>query len=540
MTTPSAAVSYTSDARNLRQSRTEDGLTRQFTWSNLGGIPLLLDDGQHSYVYGPSLTPLAQVDDVTSEIEYLHADLLGTPRLVTDDAGEAVGTSTFDAFGTLGAHSGVQSAFGFTGNLFDAVTGLLYLRARDYDAATGQFLTVDPLVDQTRQPYAYVGNNPIMLTDPSGLAAAEVGAFFLGALDGLTGGISSAILEEAVPGYDCFIKAHNTAFTAGSVIAQVAVAVVTIVGTAGAGALLIAAKYAVTAGVRAGIKAGAKWAINGARQLMAGAARTLRGGADNATGAAGRRTANQTSDALTCQVKNSFTAGTSVLMADRTQKPIEEVRVGDEVLATDPQTGESGARKVQELIRHGGDHTMVDVTLDDGTVIEATDEHPFWSANRGEFVFAIEIEVGDLVLGADGDLLTVTETVVYVEDLIAYNLAIEGIHTYYVGETPVLVHNTCPPSNLASDRRTTHILDSDVTGGGHLWPGKPNKTPFPSDWGRDKIMDAISDVVTSPSSVAGPIEGSRTAIYGVYDDVLIKVVTDWRDIITAHPVPWGR
>jgi RHS repeat-associated protein len=37
-----------------------------------------------------------------------------------------------------------------------------------YDPSTGQFLTVDPLVDQTGQPYAYVEGNPITTTDPTG------------------------------------------------------------------------------------------------------------------------------------------------------------------------------------------------------------------------------------------------------------------------------------------------------------------------------------------------------------------------------------
>jgi RHS repeat-associated protein len=169
VTTPSVSVSYTSDARNLRQSRTVGAVTQQFTWSSVGGLPLLLSDGEHSYIYGVSSTPIAQVDEATGAVQYLHSDLLGTPRLVTDAGGSQVGTSTVDAFGSLTTHSGVQSAFGFTGNWTDPDTGLLYLRARDYDPETGQFLTVDPLVDQTRQPYAYAGNNPVTRTDPSGL-----------------------------------------------------------------------------------------------------------------------------------------------------------------------------------------------------------------------------------------------------------------------------------------------------------------------------------------------------------------------------------
>jgi hypothetical protein len=51
--------------------------------------------------------------------------------------------------------------------------GLLYLRARWYDPATGRFLTRDPFpglaaLPQTQHPYVYCQNNPVLLTDPSG------------------------------------------------------------------------------------------------------------------------------------------------------------------------------------------------------------------------------------------------------------------------------------------------------------------------------------------------------------------------------------
>jgi hypothetical protein len=41
-----------------------------------------------------------------------------------------------------------------------------------YDPATGQFLTIDPVVDQTRSPYGYVSGNPLNATDPTGLKCA--------------------------------------------------------------------------------------------------------------------------------------------------------------------------------------------------------------------------------------------------------------------------------------------------------------------------------------------------------------------------------
>jgi RHS repeat-associated protein len=295
VTTPSASVVYTSDGRGLRQSRTAGGDAQSFTWSTAGGLPLLLDDGTHRYLYGPSSSPLAQVDDTTGEPEYLHADLLGTPRLITDEAGAVVATSSFDAFGTPVAHTGsADTAFGFTGNWADPDTGLLYLRARDYDATTGQFLTVDPAVDRTRQPYAYTGNNPLLFTDPTGLDwlsdfGAEAGAFGLGALDGLTMGISSMILSAAVPGFDCFVQQHNVAFTSGSVVAQVVQFAAIAVGTLGAGTGLaiglVAARVAIKEAMHVAVAAAKKVITTG----VSAAGRTALGAAERTVVSTGER-----------------------------------------------------------------------------------------------------------------------------------------------------------------------------------------------------------------------------------------------------------
>lgn len=52
-------------------------------------------------------------------------------------------------------------------NVVDAhardTTGLVYLRARVYDPA--QFLSVDPLIDTTHEPYAYTDGDPTNTTD---------------------------------------------------------------------------------------------------------------------------------------------------------------------------------------------------------------------------------------------------------------------------------------------------------------------------------------------------------------------------------------
>jgi RHS repeat-associated protein len=86
-----------------------------------------------------------------------------------------VGTTEYDAYGNRTNYTGTaDSAIGYTGNWTDPTTGLVYLRARDYDPTTAQFLTVDPDVDQTRLPYAYTASNPLDHSDPTGLNCGGV------------------------------------------------------------------------------------------------------------------------------------------------------------------------------------------------------------------------------------------------------------------------------------------------------------------------------------------------------------------------------
>jgi RHS repeat-associated protein len=52
----------------------------------------------------------------------------------------------------------------------DAESGFQYLRARYYDPAAAQWLSRDPIAALTQSPYGYVQDDPLNLTDPSGLA----------------------------------------------------------------------------------------------------------------------------------------------------------------------------------------------------------------------------------------------------------------------------------------------------------------------------------------------------------------------------------
>jgi hypothetical protein len=154
-----------------------------------------------------------------------------------------------------------------------------------------------------------------------------------------------------------------------------------------------------------------------------------------------------------CPPGNSFAPGTPVLLADGTTAPIEDVAVGDAVLAFDPLTGEEGPREVTATITGQGAKTLVDLDLDlgvtgtDGTTatLTATDEHPFWVPDRAAWVDAIDLAPGTWLRTSAGTWAQVTAVDVRETDAQrVHNLTIADLHTYYVAPAgaAVLVHNS--------------------------------------------------------------------------------------------------
>lgn len=142
------------------------------------------------------------------------------------------------------------------------------------------------------------------------------------------------------------------------------------------------------------------------------------------------------------------------------RKRISEVEVGDEVFATDPETGEEGPRTVTHLWVH--EDTLVDLEVEGG-VLETTEDHPFWNATDRQWQRADALDPGDHVRASTGRLLPVEGLADGTRhDAAAYNLTVTDIHTYYVlaGSTPVLVHNDNPGGMVGPNG--TQITSSTV------------------------------------------------------------------------------
>ncbi|MEU3839248.1 RHS repeat-associated core domain-containing protein [Streptomyces sp. NPDC028635] len=111
----------------------------------------------------------------TGRLSWLISDLQASTQLTVDTA---TGTATRRRYLPFGAQRGTTgldagSDRGFLGKTEDDSTGLSILDARPYDPVLGRFLSADPLTapydPTTFNAYSYADNNPVNVSDPSGL-----------------------------------------------------------------------------------------------------------------------------------------------------------------------------------------------------------------------------------------------------------------------------------------------------------------------------------------------------------------------------------
>jgi RHS repeat-associated protein len=122
-----------------------------------------------------------------NDTRYLHKDHLGSVDVVTDESGAVVSRLGYDAYGArraAGTWSGAPGTGewtavagvthrGFTFHEHADNVGLIHMNGRMYDPLIGRFVSADPMIpeslgSQATNRYAYVGNNPLTITDRSG------------------------------------------------------------------------------------------------------------------------------------------------------------------------------------------------------------------------------------------------------------------------------------------------------------------------------------------------------------------------------------
>lgn len=193
------SASYNGDGLRQVSSSTPAGgsaVSQGYVWNVEGSLPQVLMDGTNAYIYASGVAPAEQVNLATGAVTYLVTDSLGSVRGTVSGSGSLTGTTNYDAWGNPETAGGLAAStpFGYAGGYTDA-DGLVYLLARYYSPATWQFISVDPLVEQTSQPYAYAGGNPVSATDPTGRSIERDGWYFA---VGLSPAQQRAILSGSV------------------------------------------------------------------------------------------------------------------------------------------------------------------------------------------------------------------------------------------------------------------------------------------------------------------------------------------------------
>ena len=132
-----------------------------------------------------------------------------------------------------------------------------------------------------------------------------------------------------------------------------------------------------------------------------------------------------------------FLAGTPVALLDGTEKPIEDIEVGDIVLSYDEKTQTNVASKVEETSHHPKEQTNSYLIINNK--LRVTPNHPVFVNNKWQRID--NAKIGNVLRLWNGNNLIITSIRLVYDNVQAYNLRIENTHTYYVWD--VLVHNGC-------------------------------------------------------------------------------------------------
>lgn len=131
-----------------------------------------------------------------------------------------------------------------------------------------------------------------------------------------------------------------------------------------------------------------------------------------------------------------FLAGTKITMADKTEKPIEAIKVGDMVLAFDEKTGELKPDRVSVV----HEPVLTDDYLVVNEKMKLTRVHPVLTPSGWKEIGTLV--VGDKLIGANKEEIPIASIRVVPEQVKVYNFATNPFATYVANG--VIVHNKGP------------------------------------------------------------------------------------------------
>ena len=155
-----------------------------------------------------------------------------------------------------------------------------------------------------------------------------------------------------------------------------------------------------------------------------------------------------------------FVAGTLVLTIDGLRK-IEDIEVGDRVLAADTDTMERKYKEVLDtFVRKTND--LIHIFIGEEEIVTTTD-HPFWVKGKG-FVPAMNLVIGSELINDNGHAICVENILRESshDGVEVFNFKVEDYHTYYVGESCILVHNADYDTELISKNIKSKVANDEI------------------------------------------------------------------------------
>ena len=382
-------------------------------------------------------------------ISYYLTDGHGSVRQLTDSTGTVTDTYVYDAWGNLISSTGdTENSYLYCGEQLDSTTGLYYLRARYMNPATGTFISMDTYQGTLFEPatlhkYLYANANPVMNVDPTGY-------FTLAELN-----VSQAINDTLEKWNDSWaIRTYHHLKSKLELINNCLVVYDTIrqatLWLTDPDASAMDVLFGIAGGIISGVFLKRMCDIKNIGPVISKIA--LLGGYASQVKAIENAITNEQWDQVITQTfhltlsilalsDNCFTGETLVATEDG-QKRIDEIEVGDKVWAYDIFTGETALKEVTKVYVHEVDEILHLYTSCGD--IDTTTNHPFYVIERG-WVAAGDLVEGDEIYLLDGTVAYVTgsELEQLSETIKVYNLEIQDFHTYFVGDTSILVHNRC-------------------------------------------------------------------------------------------------
>ena len=135
---------------------------------------LIETDGNGNLIaaYTRADTLLSQTRD--DETSYYLYDGHGDVRALLNEAGRITDKYRYNAYGELLEQTGdTENHYLYTGEYYDGISNLYYLRARYMNPSTGTFISMDTYEGSIYDPdtlhkYLYANGNPVTYSDPSG------------------------------------------------------------------------------------------------------------------------------------------------------------------------------------------------------------------------------------------------------------------------------------------------------------------------------------------------------------------------------------